>query len=312
MRRAVGWPVAPPSATAVTAASTAAVARGIFTRTAWSCWPAQRWRSGRPGRWPLAAWQRAQAISSHDRMFAHRTANSRSLSRLVAGYSDGPRRPASAHVLLPPARLLVHHPAGRTPCVRSPRRHSQTFRRDGRPGGRCGFDRRDGRRPRGRTRNSMIAAGASPLPPPMERSSLTIDARLHWVRFRRATPVRQAIFHLGMVTVGRWCRTLIRKLLQRLLIARVGSHAPFGWCGGLSCSRPATAGARLADRGSDRVAGRPGAGAADRGLVAITRRRMWPPAGCCRISYLHPEQGWMSTSSSWTGERNIQTQREFI
>ena len=30
--------------------------------------------------------------------------------------------------------------------------------------------------------------------------------------------VKQAIFHIGMLTVGRWCRTFVRRLLQRRLI----------------------------------------------------------------------------------------------
>jgi len=48
--------------------------------------------------------------------------------------------------------------------------------------------------------------------------SMTIDADLHWVRFETATPVKQALLHLGMTTVGRFCRTLVRKLLQRRVI----------------------------------------------------------------------------------------------
>jgi len=48
--------------------------------------------------------------------------------------------------------------------------------------------------------------------------SLKVDGRLHWVRFETATPIKQAVFHTGMSIVGRWCRTLVRRLLQRRLI----------------------------------------------------------------------------------------------
>lgn len=47
---------------------------------------------------------------------------------------------------------------------------------------------------------------------------LSIDAPLHWVRFETVTPLKQALLHLGMATVGRWCRTLVRRALQRRLI----------------------------------------------------------------------------------------------
>ncbi len=45
-----------------------------------------------------------------------------------------------------------------------------------------------------------------------------VEGPLHWTRFETATPIKQAVFHLGMVTVGRWCRSLVRRLLQRRLI----------------------------------------------------------------------------------------------
>lgn len=41
---------------------------------------------------------------------------------------------------------------------------------------------------------------------------------LDWVRFETARPIQQAAFHAGMVVFGRWCRTLVRRLLQRRLI----------------------------------------------------------------------------------------------
>jgi len=52
----------------------------------------------------------------------------------------------------------------------------------------------------------------------LEAGSLSVEADLHWVRFETATPLRQALLHLGMITVGRFCRTWVRKILQRRLI----------------------------------------------------------------------------------------------
>ena len=46
----------------------------------------------------------------------------------------------------------------------------------------------------------------------------TVGAALNWVRFETVTPLKQAVLQLGMVTVGRYCRTLVRRLLQRRLI----------------------------------------------------------------------------------------------
>lgn len=54
--------------------------------------------------------------------------------------------------------------------------------------------------------------------------SVTIAGRLHWTRFETATPLKQAVLHLGMISVGRFCRTLVRRLLQRrLIVARRGA-----------------------------------------------------------------------------------------
>lgn len=47
---------------------------------------------------------------------------------------------------------------------------------------------------------------------------LVVHATLGWYRHETATPLKQAVLHLGMCTVGRWCRTLVRRLLQRRLI----------------------------------------------------------------------------------------------
>jgi hypothetical protein len=49
-------------------------------------------------------------------------------------------------------------------------------------------------------------------------ATIRIRGVLDWTRHETATPVKQALFHLGMCSVGRWCRTLVRKLLQRRLV----------------------------------------------------------------------------------------------
>ncbi|MBN2293622.1 MAG: hypothetical protein JXM70_14430 [Pirellulales bacterium] len=48
--------------------------------------------------------------------------------------------------------------------------------------------------------------------------SLTVTGPLHWIHHETLTPLKQAIFHAGMVTMGRWCRGQVRRLLQRRLI----------------------------------------------------------------------------------------------
>lgn len=48
--------------------------------------------------------------------------------------------------------------------------------------------------------------------------SLSVAVPLHWARFETASPVKQILLHAGMCTLGRWCRTLVRRLLQQRLI----------------------------------------------------------------------------------------------
>ncbi len=53
---------------------------------------------------------------------------------------------------------------------------------------------------------------------PQDVESLTVSGPLHWTRHETLGPLKQAAFHVGMVTVGRCCRGLVRRLLQRRLI----------------------------------------------------------------------------------------------
>jgi len=49
-------------------------------------------------------------------------------------------------------------------------------------------------------------------------AALTVAGPLHWARFETTSPGKQILLHVGMCTVGRWCRGLVRWLLQRRLI----------------------------------------------------------------------------------------------
>jgi len=57
----------------------------------------------------------------------------------------------------------------------------------------------------------------NPAAPP-GGATLTVSGPLCFARFETATPLKQALFHAGMVTLGRWCRDAVRGLLQRRLI----------------------------------------------------------------------------------------------
>ncbi len=52
-------------------------------------------------------------------------------------------------------------------------------------------------------------------PPP---SALSVAGPLQWCRCETATPLKQALLYAGMCSVGRFCRTLVRRVLQRRLI----------------------------------------------------------------------------------------------
>jgi hypothetical protein len=48
--------------------------------------------------------------------------------------------------------------------------------------------------------------------------AIRVSGPLYFCRFDTATPLSQAMFHTGMWLVGRWCRGLVRRVLQRRLI----------------------------------------------------------------------------------------------
>jgi hypothetical protein len=47
---------------------------------------------------------------------------------------------------------------------------------------------------------------------------VTMTGPLDLARFETVTPLKQAVLHMAMISVGRWCRGLVRLLLQRRLI----------------------------------------------------------------------------------------------
>lgn len=65
-----------------------------------------------------------------------------------------------------------------------------------------------------RSRGDGDDVGTSPA-----GATLTVVSPLRWTRHETATPLKQALFHLGMISLGRWGRGLVRRLLQRRLIA---------------------------------------------------------------------------------------------
>jgi len=173
-----------------------------------------------------------QACFGDDRMFAHRTAN------LIEAYIDwSDQRPAplkqsqdeSTHYFAN-ARLMVRR-AGAAHTVISAARGGafKHFTRSGGPLSDAGLivETTRGRvavsQAHDLTRTVEVADGeTTPVDGSHDDSAaakaLTIAGPLHWVRFETATPLKQAIFHSGMSLVGRWCRTLVRRLLQRRLI----------------------------------------------------------------------------------------------
>jgi hypothetical protein len=158
-----------------------------------------------------------QAHFDDDRLFAHRTAN------LLEAYRDwSPERPpplpqASAVRWFPQARLLAACGPGRHTFVSAARggvfKHFVGARLAACDAGLIveTSDRRVAVTQMHDLRRTVDFSSS-------ETVRLRVAGPLHWTRFETATPLKQAVFYLAMVTVGRWLRTLIRRLLQRRLI----------------------------------------------------------------------------------------------
>lgn len=164
---------------------------------------------------------RAQAGFDDDRMVGHRPGT------LIEAYlAWSPRRPAAEPDepgvrFFPEARWLVARSAASYTVVSAAR--GGAFRRD-RDGRRAQIDSgvvielADGRQ--GVTQRIDAPREISMTEGPRPR--LTVSARFDRDRQQLASVARQAALHLGMASIGRWLRTPIRWLLQRLLIGRRG------------------------------------------------------------------------------------------
>ncbi len=168
---------------------------------------------------------------SDDRMLVHRPAN------LIEAYLDwSPERPLaspvggqSGHTFFPGAAMLVRRDEPRHTIISAAR--GGVFKHFGEDGlaitdaglivettrGRVAVSQMHDLQ-RGRTAFRRIALEAGESGKPAKPHCLTVSVPLSWVRFETATPLKQAVLHLGMITVGRWCRGLVRQLLQKRLI----------------------------------------------------------------------------------------------
>lgn len=153
-----------------------------------------------------------------DRMYAHRTAN-----LLEACLDWSPQRPepvplSSGEQWLPRARILVSRAADRQTIVSAARGGTlKLFAGPRLVACDAGLilQAADGR---------VAVSQMHDLTRQVEffrtdaGAVLRVSGLLNWVRHETATPLRQAVLHLGMITVGRWMRSLVRRLLQKRLI----------------------------------------------------------------------------------------------
>lgn len=169
-----------------------------------------------------------------DRMYAHRLGN------LIEAYLDwtpvtpdeaAPAR-AAGFVYLPEAGMLVHRADGASTVVSAARggvfKHCRADRppdtdtgliietSDGRQAVSQWHDRM---RPVTWRHEETLPADAGDANV-RAMATLVVGGRLRWIRHETATPLKQAVFHLGMVCFGRGCRGLVRRVLQwRLIVA---------------------------------------------------------------------------------------------
>lgn len=171
-----------------------------------------------------------QAAFDDDRMFVHRLGN------LMEAYADwssrrpcaASERPAETACYLPQAGLLVRsRGTGHTVVSAARGGVFKHFDADAAPvadtgliletsGGRIATSQMHSRERQVELHDQREPKTDCPWQPCP--SAIQIDGPLHWCRHETATPMRQAAFHAGMTLVGRWCRALVRRVLQRRLI----------------------------------------------------------------------------------------------
>jgi hypothetical protein len=168
-----------------------------------------------------------QASFSDDRMFVHRLGN------LIEAYRDwSPSRPVAPQAgeatpvrYLPGAGLWVRRIESRHTVVSVPRggvfKHFAPGRKPLTDAGLI-VETSDGRLAVSQwhdsARQAELPGGEESPLQNGSRPTLSVGGPLHWSRFETATPLKQAVFHTGMCSVGRFCRTLVRRVLQRRLI----------------------------------------------------------------------------------------------
>lgn len=162
--------------------------------------------------------QGTSAVFGDDRLYVHRLAN------LIEAYLDwspsrpGPEATTSIERYLSEAQIFVRRSAERQTIISAARGGVFKHYAAGRPAvSDAGLivELADGRtavtQVHHRGRHTECHAAEQP-------SGFSVSGLLDWVSHETATPLKQAVFHVGMALVGRWCRTLIRRLLQRRLI----------------------------------------------------------------------------------------------
>lgn len=172
-----------------------------------------------------------QAHFSDDRMFAH------PLASLLEAYLDWqPRAAAEAQPeqpqrsYYPEAQILVSRTSSTQTIVSAARGGTFTRYRDSVHQQEMSHQRTDAglmvELADGRIGTSQVHdRGRSIRYVPDVCVELLVSAPLRTVHHRTANPLSQALLHVAMVTVGRWLRTPVRWLLQRVLI-RGGRELP--------------------------------------------------------------------------------------
>ncbi len=165
-----------------------------------------------------------QAYFDDDRLVAHRLGN------LIEAYRDwSPERPAARAamgqtIFLPGAGLLVRRTESQHTVISAARGGVFKHFAAGRPAvtdAGLVVELTDGRVV---VSQQHPASGVTSRVARSEHGGdgrgigVTVTGALHLVRFETATPLKQALFHTAMCTVGRFCRTAVRTLLQRRLI----------------------------------------------------------------------------------------------
>ena len=164
-----------------------------------------------------------QAALSDDRMYAHRLGN------LIEAYVDwAPTRPVPSPEpetdtarYLPQARLLVRRRRTAQTVISAARGGVFKHFAPGRsPVSDAGLivETADGRAAVSQTHDLERRVEGISNGEAAETKTFSVSGPLYWTRFETATPIKQAVFHTGMLLAGRWCRTLVRRLLQRRLI----------------------------------------------------------------------------------------------